>query len=294
MSITPDGGVTVQCAGGNGGPPVIPVTVDNTIPGTFTMSNAAMTATVGNSASVVVNRTLGGLPYTIYYVRAGSGCVGTTGALAVAGGQLSATIPTPVSAVGTCTVDLDVEAPGARAEPTQTVITVSAPIINGPPPAGCPTGFVTPDNLLTNTFAGLGNPLLQMQASGQIVALTMPNLNGLASGQVTFGESAGGAYTPQPVTLEVSISKCAGLIDTNYANACNMRSTNGNYNSMSYLVKSVQLGRGGAFDANNLPTGYCWAGDNAQYYVNARWSYQTCAFGAQVCGFAIQYNQAAY
>jgi hypothetical protein len=140
--------------------------------------------------------------------------------------------------------------------------------------------------MLTAAFAGMGNPLLQMQASGQIVAITMPALSSV-SGQVTFGESAGGAYTPQPVTLEMSINKCPGVIDTDYTNQCNIRSTNGNYNSVTYLNQAYSIINS---TESASPHGLCWAGDGGTYYLNARWSYSSCAFGAQVCGFAIQYN----
>src|SRR5688572_7435417 len=49
MSITPAGGVTVQCSGTSG--PVIPPAPpeDPTIPGTFRMANATMTAAPGSS-----------------------------------------------------------------------------------------------------------------------------------------------------------------------------------------------------------------------------------------------------
>ena len=141
--------------------------------------------------------------------------------------------------------------------------------------------------MLSAVFAGMGNPLLQMQNSGQIVAIKLPAIS-QRSIKVAFGESAGGAYTPQPVTLEVSINKCPGHIDTNYANFCNLRSTNGNYNSITALTQAYSI-----INSTTMASAYgvCWAGDGGQYYVNARWTYSSCAFGAQICGFAIQYNQ---
>ena len=163
---------------------------------------------------------------------------------------------------------------------------------NPPPPvpAGCPA---VPQNMLTAGLTGMGNPLFQMQASGQIVSIPLPSVSG-GSGQLGFGESAGGAYTPQPVTLEVSINKCPGVIDTNYTNRCNIRNTNGNYNSITWLTRSYS-GRGGTIDASTADaSGLCWAGDSGTYYINARWAYASCAFGAQVCGFSIQYNLGGY
>jgi hypothetical protein len=41
--------------------------------------------------------------------------------------------------------------------------------------------------------------------------------------------------------------------------------------------------------------GYCWAPQaEGTWYVNAKWSYTQCAFGAQVCGFAVQQNPGPY
>jgi len=129
-----------------------------------------------------------------------------------------------------------------------------------------------------------------MQLSGQIVSIPLPTLAG-NSIKVAFGESAGGAYTPSPVTLEISINKCPGLVETDLTNRCNLSSSNGTYNSMTSLIKPYSIITNGTI-ANRY--GICWAADGGQYYVNARWTYANCAFGAQVCGFAIQYNQGPY
>ena len=297
MSITPDGGVTVQCSG-TSQPPPDPNPIDNTIPGVFVMASATMNASPGSTAQVTVTRTLGGLPFTLYYWYTGPGCGWShVGAVNFLGGALSATIPALVGASGTtCTVNLgQPAAPASLGSQTTTTISVTGTVINNPPPVtnpNCPTGYAPPQDALAASFAGLGNPLLQMQASGQVVSIPLPSMT--SSGQVTFGESAGGAYTPQPVTLEVSVNKCPGLIETDYANRCNIRSTNGNYNSITWLAKAYQ-GRGGTIDASTASqNGLCWGGDPTQYYINARWSYASCAFGAQVCGFAIQYNLGGY
>lgn len=298
MSITPAGGVSVQCSGTTAPPPPPPPPVDPTVPGVFSMSNAAMSAAANSTASVSVMRTGGSLAATIYYWYTGNGCKWyDVGALNFAQGALVAFINAPVTATGTaCTVNLaPPAAPASLGAQTTTTINVTASVEPPPPPANpnCPAGYSPPQSLLGASFAGLGNPLLQMQAAGQVVQIPLPSMN--SSGQVTFGESAGGAYTPQPVTLEVSINKCPGLIETDYTNRCNIRSTNGNYNSITWLAKAYQSRGGGGIDASTASAnGLCWAGGTDQYYINARWSYSSCAFGAQVCGFAIQYNLGGY
>ena len=43
-----------------------------------------------------------------------------------------------------------------------------------------------------------------------------------------------------------------------------------------------------------LSLGLCWAGDPQKYYINARWTYTSCPYGVETCGFAIQYNDGPY
>jgi hypothetical protein len=143
--------------------------------------------------------------------------------------------------------------------------------------------------LLTATLAGPGNVLKQMQASGRTVAIPLPTILNYKSVQISFGESSGAA-TPSPVRLQVSINRCPGLIET-APNACNLDTTNGSFNAM----KSVSLAYSILTDATVASKyGYCWTADGGQYYINARWTYASCAFGAQVCGFAIQYNKGPF
>ncbi|MEO7742707.1 MAG: hypothetical protein ABIR98_07215, partial [Usitatibacter sp.] len=282
------GGVQVQCSGTTNPPPT------NAAAETFVMSTASISAQANSVANFAVQRSGGSGaafgPTTVQFSYSGSGCAITgTYPVAFAAGQMSSPIGTPLAGSGTCAATLVAPpSPGVLGSPSSTVITL--PGGGSTPPPGCPAA---PQDMLSATFAGLGNPLLQMQRSGQVVQIPLPSMT--SSGQVTFGESAGGAYTPQPVTLEVSINKCPGVIDTDYTNRCNIRSTNGNYNSITWLAKTYQ-GRGGNIDSTTAnANGLCWGGDTgSQYYINARWSYSSCAFGAQVCGFAIQYNLGGY
>lgn len=295
MSITPDGSVTVQCSGTSEPPPPPPPPPPVE---TYAMAASGMNAPANTTAQVSAVRTgpTGSVfaAATLYYWYTGNGCQwSNVGAANFAAGQTSANIPAPVTTEGTtCTVTLAAPAsPAVLGSPNSTTITVTAPTTRPGPiaNANCPTGFVAPENMTGGTLLGFGNPLIAMQKSGQVMSIPLPNLNGLRTGQLTFGESTTAA-TPQPVTLEISINKCPGLIDT-APSSCNLRSTMSSYNSITWFAKAYSVITDTA--SANL-RGYCWAGDADQYYVNARWSYQSCPFGAQVCGFSVQYNQGPY
>ena len=289
MNIDPAGNVNVDCSG---------TATNPTSPGTFALSATAFTATAGSTTAVTVLRsggTTGSVAVT--YGMSGAGCSAAgAGTLSFSDGQSSSSFNVPVGASGVCNVSISVGSGATLGSPSAATVTVSGSgggtTPTPAPSASCPTGFSAPQDLLDGTLGGNGNVLLQMQKSGQVVSIPLPTVPTF-TGQVAFGESAGGAYTPQPVTLEISISKCKGLIDTNRTNNyCNLTSTNGNYNSITWFAKAYSR----LTDAASATQyGYCWAGDSGgQYYINARWTYNSCAFGAGVCGFAIQWNQGPY
>lgn len=171
-----------------------------------------------------------------------------------------------------------------------------------PPPvtttatSACPTGFTPPTDMLKATLGGFGNPLFQLQKSQQVVSIPLPVTN-FNTGVISIGESAGGAYTPQPVVLEYSINKCPGLIlpvvDTDgKSQYCNGKSSVGNVNSITWFSRPYSVIKDET--TANRYAAACWAGDAEPYYFNARWTYNVCAFGASVCGFSIQHNQGPY
>lgn len=293
MSITPDGSVTVQCSGTTTPPPPPPPPATET----YVMSTASINASPYTVVEFAVTRsgpqgtTFGAI--TVNFTYSGAGCAITgTYLVAFAAGQMSSPIQAPVSAGGTCAATLVAPAsPAALGTPSTTTITVGTGTNPPPPPvsSNCPTGFATPENMISASLLGLGNPLIAMQKSGQLLSIPLPNMQGLKSGQITFGETSTAA-TPQPVTLEISINKCPGLIDTS-PSSCNLRSTMSTYNSITWFAKPYSI----ITDAPSADrNGYCWGGDPDKYYVNARWTYQYCPFSAPVCGFAVQYNQGPY
>lgn len=258
----------------------------STAPGTFSFAEATAVGAPNESAQVSIRRTGGAAgAFDLLYSLQGSGCAawGTFGPVRFGDDDaVTKTIQVPMGTSGVCTAIMNPPAAPAGFGPHVGATVTVVPVV-----AGCPR----PSNVVSAALAdGFGHPILQRQLSGQTVFMQSPAPSpGRTSGQITFTESAGGAYTPQPVTLEISISRCPGVIDTDYSNFCNLRSTNGNYNSITYLAAAGLFTR----DTANQ-RGYCWAGDGGQYYVNARWTYSSCAFGASVCGFAIQYNDGPF
>ncbi len=102
---------------------------------------------------------------------------------------------------------------------------------------------------------------------------------------VLFGENSS---SPQPVTLEITISKCPGVIGTDYASFCSLVSDNGHFNSLTAVTAPTMS------EAQAASLGLCWAIDPTQYYVNARWTYDTCGGSNPVCGFSLQYQGGAW
>ncbi|HET9651006.1 MAG TPA: hypothetical protein VFP36_02390 [Usitatibacter sp.] len=258
--------------------------------GTFTnnttsisFAKAAATGAPNSSVDVSIVRTgsTSGT-YDVFYTVDGEGCNGsfTAGPVSFGGGDTARTISVPLRGRGTCMVWLvPSEVIGSLRVMSITVV----PVV-----AGCPAP--SSDDVVVAQLGGIGNPLIQRQKSGQLMFLELPKLTQGSGGQLVFSESAGAAYTPQPVTLEISISKCPAVISNDTSNVCNVKTTNGSYNSIQWLFKPY----GSSVDAASANrNGFCWAGDPATYYVNARWTYTACAFNVETCGFAVQYNLGA-
>lgn len=284
MSVAPDGGFTVACQGGGGTPPP-------PVPGTLGLG-AQADVTVGTPVTINAFRSSGssGVVGASYSVS-GTGCAAGSGTVSWADADAgSKPIAVTTTAAGTCSVALSNATGGASLGTASISFNVTAV---QPAPSNCPTGFTAPADMISAQLGGVGNPLLAMAKSGQVTSITLPaTAAGYSTGQIALGESAGGAYTPQPVTLNITISKCKGLIDTDQSNRCNIQSTNGNYNSITWFSQAYSIIR----DANSAGLrGYCWApASEGPWYFNAKWTYSQCAFGAQTCGFAVQQNYGPY
>lgn len=284
MSISPNGTVTVSCSG----TPIDQPVTNTSIPGTFVTAAATMTAGANSVAQVIVNRTLGSLATTIWFWTGGDGCDGVVGSLSFSSGQMGNTISIPVKAAGTsCGVNLSVADPALLGSPSATTISVSASATQNP--GGCPA---TPQNMISTTFAGPGNPLVQAAASGQIVSIKLPPIPNTKSGQVNIGETS---ITPQPATLEFSINKCPGVVEVNSfegQNYCNLRTQSASMSNMTYITAPFPAPYDNAAAINSQ--GLCWAADGGDIYLNARWIHPSCPWGNGSCGYAMQYGNGPY
>ena len=299
MTVDPNGNLAVTCSGTTQPPPPPPPPGSN--PGTFEVSVSGLTMSAGGTINGTIVRSNGmDGAVNVNWSATGAGCVNNGGTMAFADQSINAQ-PGSFQVVGSstgglCTVAIS-NPTGGTLGPTNTVnIQFGSPVTV---PPGCSQ---PPVDMLTTNFQGLGQWWPQLNKSGQIVSIPLPAVQaGHYSGQAAFGENAGSAYTPQPVTLEITISKCPGFIDVDTANPsnthpngnyCNLKSPNGSYNQITWFGKPY-LSLTSATTANGY--GYCWAPESdGQWYLNARWSYGTCPFGQAKCGFAIQQNLGPY
>lgn len=288
MAVQPDGSFSVQCLAST-----------TPTPGALSLSQPPASVVPGATVALSAFRsgTSGAVSGT--FTVSGAGCTNTSGTVSWADADANAK-PISVAALvsGSCTIALSAPTGGATlgtpSSVSFTVVQATPSPTPGPTPsASCPAGYSVPANLLEASLGGPGNVLLQMQGSNQVVSIPLPDAQpGYATGQIAFGESAGGAYTPQPVTINITISKCKGYIDTDTSNRCNLVNTNGNYNAITWFAQPYSIITDAA-SANDR--GYCWAPkSDGPWYVNARWTYSSCAFGAAACGFAIQQNYGPY
>lgn len=157
-----------------------------------------------------------------------------------------------------------------------------------PPTAGCPANAGTPV-----AFGKAGDKLDLTGRSGQIFYMALPKIpsDGKNSGYLNILDSPGLA-SPPGNTVEISISKCPGVIDTNTANSCNKRFNEVGYVSYYWFARTTP--RFPTPQAINA-AGACYAPESeGQWYFNTRWTFQQCAFGYTVCGFKFYWTPGSF
>lgn len=185
---------------------------------------------------------------------------------------------------------LDASVPDAALPADDASITPDAALDDD---AGAPCPAPPADLVELTLPDGYGHPIAARLASGQTGSIEVPAFSDdHASEQITFGESAGGANSPQPVTIDISISRCKGVIHPDTTSFCNVHSTNGAYNSVVYFARPFMT----LDDEESVNArGYCWApAAQGPWFVNMRWTYESCAFGSATCGFMVQRNPGPY
>jgi hypothetical protein len=86
---------------------------------------------------------------------------------------------------------------------------------------------------------------------------------------------------PSPIT-EITISRCPGVIETNLHSQCRLTSASPLFNKVTAVDRPLT-------DDQNTAAG-CLAPSTEQYYVNLRWTFPSCDYGADGCGFSLQWN----
>jgi hypothetical protein len=177
---------------------------------------------------------------------------------------------------------------------------------------GCPAGFQKPSGMKIEQLAGYGNVNKIYNYSGQVVSIPLPAQgNDRTGGGVNIFETpmspqgwdidgSGDVEEDEKMTLQVSINKCQGYVDTSayqvgsstLRNYCNLRSLNGHFNTIKYIYETDSTNFTSKERVNRY--GYCWVGEAGQYYINARWTFPECPHGAATCGFGFTHHQSGY
>ena len=213
----------------------------------------------------------------------------------------SSTIPFTVGAAGTeCTVTIGALNGGHIANPNTIKFTAQSGTTPPPPPpppvdplpGNCPaipTTSVAGDTAI-NDFSAYK---FMRMASGAVGYYPVPaSPNGIAV--VEFSQVAD-STTPGSVITDIQVSLCPGSWDPPghaIADNCKMRSPFANLNNMKvWNAAAGNYNSQAALDASGASSN-CWAPKTSgQYYVNIRWTFPSCPFGASACGFTHRWNQ---
>lgn len=156
------------------------------------------------------------------------------------------------------------------------------------PPVPPPVGNCTPFTLKLS-----GADILRLQP-GQIACAVLPDVTAsggtTSSGQILFGEST---VAPRNATIEITISRTAGLIDPN-AGYFYQLATNTAFVNMTWLEKPPPAwGVNWQQIANAYKLPFADK-TKAPWYVNVRFNYAAGDCPYAPCGFVNQWNYGGY
>lgn len=290
LAVTPTGGIMVTCDSTTTSPPPV---VTNPPEGTFTISGPSSLGP-NSAANFTLTRNNGSsgqafLPWTVT-----GGCAPASGSMQFnSGGSIAGniSISTP-STNATCVVALGTPSIGVLGSPSSITVSVGGGSTSTtlPPPTtqpGCPT---PPSDVLDFELKLSGADILRM-GSGRIAAAVLPKISDTrssGSGKVIFGEST---IAPRAATVEVSITKCRGVIDTN-GGTCYLRSTSVSFMKQEWIERALW---GDSTDAVVASYGVCKAYQtDGTFYVNVRYTYspENCQWGE--CGLVNQWNYGSF
>jgi hypothetical protein len=149
-----------------------------------------------------------------------------------------------------------------------------------PPPivAGCPTPPASSDLMRLEW----GTTPVVKRKSGVVTSFRVAqSQTGRASVAYTQGQVP---QSPSSSIIDLTVSRCPGVIETNLQPNCSYTTTN-------QLFASIT-----AFNRADPQQGFgCFAPNTEQYYVNVRWTFGApCAAGVEQCGFSLQWGEGAY
>lgn len=282
LSVTPNGNVIVTCdSGGVVNPP--PPAGES-----FSITTSPSSLAVNTSALVLVTRVNGvNSTATINYTVTG-GCLPTSGVFWIGTARPTEGFQITAPASGaSCTVSITTDT-GSLATPSS----VTVPITGGGGGGGGTTGNGCPavPNDVADFTLKLSGADVQRLASGRIASATLPTIGTQASAQFVLGETTS---SPRAATVEASINKCRGVIDTN-AGFCYLRTDNPSLTGFTWLERPP-AGWGVNTDTYAAAYGLCKAyASDGPYYLNMRYTYSSSSCSLGICGFVSQWNYAAW
>jgi hypothetical protein len=286
VNVTPLGGVTVTC---DGTTPVVQ-------PGSFTLSGPPANLALASEGTMTITRSGGASGAATVSFTTSGGCGPLTGTVSFLDGATTGSYPIRTPGFDTvCTSSIVSPSIGTLGAPSTVNVGVGAgiiPVVVVPvTQPGCPT---PPSDTLDFDLKLSGADRLIM-ASGRIASAVLPGVkaNGgtLDSGKIIFGEST---IAPRGGAVEISVTKCRGVIDPNPANgaACYLRSTNIAFTKMEWIERPIWgASTDGVVVSYNLCKAYLTDG---RFYVNVRYSYSPSQCDWGNCGFVNQWNYATF
>lgn len=297
MTIAPNGNVSVSCAGGGGNnPPSTPGKAYFTL----TAPGSVNPNTTYAGGEFKVTRTESSPPsesVAFGYTVSGTGCnfnsAGPFWLTPAGGAKPSQNLSVATLASGTCTITLTVQE-GHQGSSPASVTVGSTPPPNTPiTPVGCSPpsegSFERTNNIGILLRDGGGSSVDQLRMDSgkvayyKVVGAPKPEQSVLV--HFTQGQQPN---LPPGMITELSVSKCPGVIETNLPFPCYVRSTFTNSNVVPIFTAAVPVY--GWNDQASIGERGCFAPVAQQtYYVNVRWTYASCPWGAGQCGTSMQW-----
>jgi hypothetical protein len=284
LTVAPNGGITVTCD----------ATVIPGAPGVFSLSGPSANLPQTGQGTMTIARSNGSTgAATVNYTISG-GCGPLSGAVAFADGALTGTYVIRTPGYDTiCSSSLTSATVGSVGSPSTVNVGVGAAVVSPPTPPTPPTppvqpGCPTPPSDVLDFELKLSGADRLIMASGRIAAAILPAVRAAGgvspSGKIVFGEST---ISPRAATVEFSVTKCRGVIDTN-AGFCYLRSSNPTFMRRDWIEEPIW---GATTDATANAYELCKAYlTGGPWYVNVRYTYSPgdCSYGN--CGFVDQWN----